>query len=91
MERPDFFTLKNGEKVKLPFSNSEYNERVNKLTTAMDSAEKDNLVSDVNELWSKLKADLKDQVKDNKSEISPSRPTGRTKKLESWEVACELK
>ena len=24
MERPDFFTLKNGEKVKLPFSNFEY-------------------------------------------------------------------
>ena len=24
MERPDFFTLKNGEKVKLPFSNQEY-------------------------------------------------------------------
>jgi creatinase len=29
MERPDFFTLKNGEKVKLPFSNKEYNQRVN--------------------------------------------------------------
>ena len=28
MERPDFFTLKNGEKVKLPFSKDEYNERV---------------------------------------------------------------
>ena len=36
MERPDFFTLKNGEKVKLPFSNSEYNTRVNNLRTVMD-------------------------------------------------------
>ena len=36
MERPDFFTLKNGEKVKLPFSNSEYNSRVNNLRTVMD-------------------------------------------------------
>ena len=36
MERPDFFTLKNGEKVKLPFSNNEYNERVDKLRKTMD-------------------------------------------------------
>ena len=36
MERPDFFTLKNGEKVKLPFSNSEYNQRVDKLRTVMN-------------------------------------------------------
>ena len=36
MERPDFFTLKNGEKVKLPFSNSEYNRRVNNLRAIMD-------------------------------------------------------
>ena len=28
MERPDFFELKNGEKVKLPFSEKEYNQRV---------------------------------------------------------------
>ena len=36
MERPDFFTLKNGEKVKLPFSDNEYDERVNKLRRIMD-------------------------------------------------------
>jgi hypothetical protein len=36
MERPDFFTLKNGEKVKLPFSKSEYDRRVNNLRTVMD-------------------------------------------------------
>ena len=29
MERPDFFTLKNGEKVKLPFSKNEYDRRIN--------------------------------------------------------------
>ena len=37
MERPDFFTLKNGKKVKLPFSNSEYEKRVNSLRTIMDN------------------------------------------------------
>ena len=40
MERPDFFTLKNGEKAKLPFTDKEYNQRVNKLRTVM---EKNNL------------------------------------------------
>ena len=42
MERPDFFTLKNGEKVKLPFSNAEYDRRVNNLRTVID---KNNLCS----------------------------------------------
>ena len=36
MERPDFFTLKNGEKAKLPFSNKEYDQRVNKLRLIME-------------------------------------------------------
>ena len=36
MERPDFFTVKNGEKVKLPCSKSEYERRVNNLRTVMD-------------------------------------------------------
>ena len=36
MERPDFFTLKNGNKAKLPFTNTEYNRRVNNLRTVMD-------------------------------------------------------
>ena len=36
MERPDFFTLKNGKKHKLPFSNGEYNQRVSKLRSVMD-------------------------------------------------------
>ena len=36
MERPDFFTLRNGEKAKLPFSNNEYDERVNKLRKVME-------------------------------------------------------
>ena len=40
MERPDFFQLKNGDKIKLPFSNKEYNQRVAKLRSVMD---KDNL------------------------------------------------
>ncbi len=35
MERPDFFTLKNGEKVKLPFSATEYQNRVSKLRKTM--------------------------------------------------------
>jgi len=33
MERPDFFTLKNGEKVKLPFSKSKYDRRENNIRT----------------------------------------------------------
>ena len=36
MDRPDFFTLKNGERAKLPFTNSEYNRRVINLRTVMD-------------------------------------------------------
>ncbi len=40
MERPDFFTLKNGERAKLPFTDQEYNQRVNKLRAVM---EKNNL------------------------------------------------
>ena len=35
MERPDFFSLKNGEKVKLPFTNQEYDRRVTNLRTVM--------------------------------------------------------
>ncbi|MDC0215987.1 aminopeptidase P family protein [Candidatus Pelagibacter sp.] len=31
MERPDFFNLKNGNKAKLPFSNKEYQRRINNL------------------------------------------------------------
>ena len=37
MERPDFFSLKNGEKAKLPFSKVEYNNRVNKLRQVMSN------------------------------------------------------
>jgi len=36
MKRPDFFTLKNGERAKLPFSDKEYNQRLNKLRNTMD-------------------------------------------------------
>ena len=36
MERPDFFELKNGEKVKLPFTDKEYNDRVSKLRSVME-------------------------------------------------------
>ena len=35
MERPDFFDLKNGEKVKLPFTDKEYQNRLSKLRTIM--------------------------------------------------------
>ena len=31
MERPDFFELKNGSKLKLPFSQTEYQNRLDKL------------------------------------------------------------
>ena len=35
MQRPDFFTLHNGEKAKLPFSNSEYENRLSALRKVM--------------------------------------------------------
>ena len=44
MERPDFFSLKNGEKVKLPFTNDEYNKRINKLRTVMENNNLDMII-----------------------------------------------
>ena len=44
MDRPDFFTLKNGEKAKLPFSNSEYDKRVSKLRAVMDDNNLDMII-----------------------------------------------
>ena len=41
MERPDFFELKNGEKVKLPFSDLEYQNRVTNLRKVMDENKMD--------------------------------------------------
>jgi len=35
MQRPDFFTIENGQKAKLPFSNKEYENRLTKLRTIM--------------------------------------------------------
>jgi creatinase len=35
MERPDFFNLKNGNKAKLPFSNKEYQKRIENLRKVM--------------------------------------------------------
>jgi len=35
MERPDFFTLKNGDKAKLPFTDQEYKRRLDNLRTLM--------------------------------------------------------
>ena len=40
MKRPDFFSLQNGSKSKLPFSNKEYEKRLTKIRTIMS---KDNL------------------------------------------------
>ena len=37
MERPDFFTLKNGSKVKLPFTDKEYQNRLEKIRTIMSN------------------------------------------------------
>jgi creatinase len=44
MERPNFFTLKNGEKAKLPFSRQEYNQRVSNLRTVMDKNNLDMII-----------------------------------------------
>ena len=37
MKRPDFFELKNGSKVKLPFTENEYQNRLDKLRTVMSN------------------------------------------------------
>ena len=37
MKRPDFFELKNGSKVKLPFTENEYQDRLDKLRTVMSN------------------------------------------------------
>jgi creatinase len=44
MERPDFFELKNGSKVKLPFSDEEYNNRLNKLREVMSKNNLDMII-----------------------------------------------
>ena len=41
MERPDFFQLKNGKKVKLPFTEKEYQNRLSKLRTVMSDQDMD--------------------------------------------------
>ena len=35
MERPDFFELKNGSRAKLPFTDQEYKNRLNKIRESM--------------------------------------------------------
>ena len=44
MERPDFFSLKNGEKVKLPFSNEEYKRRLDSLRNVMSNNNLDMII-----------------------------------------------
>jgi creatinase len=44
MERPDFFELKNGLKVKLPFSDKEYSNRLNKIREVMSKKNLDMII-----------------------------------------------
>ena len=44
MERPDFFELKNGSKVKLPFSEQEYKNRLNKFREEMSKNNLDMII-----------------------------------------------
>ena len=44
MERPDFFTLHNGNKAKLPFTDKEYQNRVNGLREAMSKNNLDMII-----------------------------------------------
>ena len=44
MERPDFFTLHNGDKEKLPFTDKEYQNRVNGLREAMSKNNLDMII-----------------------------------------------
>jgi len=44
MERPDFFTLKNGKKAKLPFTEKEYKKRLDNLRKAMSNNNLDMII-----------------------------------------------
>ena len=44
MERPDFFSLNNGEKTKLPFTDKEYQRRVSNLRTVMSKNNLDMII-----------------------------------------------
>jgi creatinase len=44
MERPDFFTLKNGDKAKLPFTDQEYQTRLNNLRNVMSKNNLDMII-----------------------------------------------
>ncbi|MDA9066040.1 aminopeptidase P family N-terminal domain-containing protein, partial [Candidatus Pelagibacter sp.] len=44
MERPDFFTLKNGDKAKLPFTDQEYQRRLTNLRTIMSKNNLDMII-----------------------------------------------
>ena len=44
MERPDFISLNNGSKSKLPFSNQEYEERLKKIRTVMSKNNLDMII-----------------------------------------------
>ena len=44
MERPDFFTLKNGDKVKLPFTEKEYQRRLENLRSVMNNNNLDMII-----------------------------------------------
>ena len=44
MERPDFFSLKNGFKSKLPFSNKEYEKRLSKIRIVMSKNNLDMII-----------------------------------------------
>ena len=44
MERPDFFELKNGSKLKLPFSDQEYKNRLNKIRETMSKKKVDMVI-----------------------------------------------
>ena len=44
MERPDFFSLKNGDKVKLAFTDQEYKRRLDKLRNVMSNKNLDAII-----------------------------------------------
>jgi len=44
MERPNFFELKNGSKVKLPFSDKEYKDRINQIRALMSKSNLDMII-----------------------------------------------
>ena len=72
MERPDFFELNNGEKVKLPFSDIEYKNRVSKLRDENKKQNKPAIATVVNLGVSFLQRKVTEKTENPIDEVIPN-------------------